>query len=168
MRSGNFSPPAASPEASTFIWPRPSAGCFPAPIHCRSIGNTVWRTAKVDAWSPHARRARHQFPDGTRRCGAADQENAKATRPEQSRTRPATVTARKLLEANSSRMAHHLPLGIVGHRIDVAPARTERQFPSHSQKLFPAGRRVSAGLMILGNTGLDARGPVADYSRTDN
>jgi len=46
-----------------------------------------------------------------------DQLNAKATRPEQSRTTPATVTARKLLEANSSRMAHHSPLGITGHRL---------------------------------------------------
>jgi hypothetical protein len=33
---------------------------------------------------------------------------AKATKPEQSRKRPATVTARKLLEANSSPMVHHL------------------------------------------------------------
>jgi hypothetical protein len=39
---------------------------------------------------------------------AANQANVKATRPEQSRTRPATVTARKLFEANSSRMVHHL------------------------------------------------------------
>src|ERR1700738_2421531 len=37
-----------------------------------------------------------------------DQVKAKATKPEQSRKRPATVTARKLLEANSSRMLHHL------------------------------------------------------------
>ena len=36
------------------------------------------------------------------------QVNARATNPEQSNTTPATVTARKLLEANSSRMVHHL------------------------------------------------------------
>ena len=82
--SGNSWPPAASPEASTFIWPRPSAGCFPAPIRCPSIGNTVWRTARVDTWPCPPRKAsilkRHQAP--RRRS----QENAKATRPEQSRT----------------------------------------------------------------------------------
>ena len=38
----------------------------------------------------------------------ADQVIARATRPEHNRTRPATATARKLLEANSSRMVHHL------------------------------------------------------------
>jgi hypothetical protein len=42
---------------------------------------------------------------------------ARATNPEQSRTRPATATARKLLEANSSRIAHQ-PV--------VSPCRTER------------------------------------------
>jgi hypothetical protein len=38
----------------------------------------------------------------------ADQVIARATRPEHNRTSPATATARKLLEANSSRMVHHL------------------------------------------------------------
>ena len=38
----------------------------------------------------------------------ANQVIAKATRPEQSRTRPVTATARKLPEANSSRMVHLL------------------------------------------------------------
>jgi hypothetical protein len=47
---------------------------------------------------------------------STDQVNAKATKPEQSNTKPATVTARKLLEANSSRMVH---------RLSCAPARTE-------------------------------------------
>jgi hypothetical protein len=47
-----------------------------------------------------------------------DQVNAIATKPEQSRTRPAMVTARKLFEANSSRMVHHLSLGNAGHRFD--------------------------------------------------
>jgi hypothetical protein len=60
------------------------------------------------------------------RSGAStDQVNAIATKPEQSRTRPAMVTARKLLEANSSRMVHHLSLGNAGHRFDYR-ARTER------------------------------------------
>jgi hypothetical protein len=39
---------------------------------------------------------------------APDQVKAIATRPEQSRTRPVTATARKLLDANSSRMVHRL------------------------------------------------------------
>lgn len=47
-----------------------------------------------------------------------DQPKAKATKPEQSRTTPATVTARKLFEANSSRMRHHRSL---------SPARKERR-----------------------------------------
>jgi hypothetical protein len=40
------------------------------------------------------------------------QVNAKAAKPEQSRRRPATVTARKLFEANSSRMVttYRVPL----------------------------------------------------------
>ena len=44
----------------------------------------------------------------TMRGEVADQVIARATKPEQSRTRPAMATARKLLEANSSRMVHHL------------------------------------------------------------
>jgi hypothetical protein len=51
---------------------------------------------------------------------STDQANASESKPEQSRTRPATVTARKLLEANSSRMVH---------RLSCAPARTERLSP---------------------------------------
>src|SRR5579859_4031650 len=50
------------------------------------------------------------------RRGFVNQVNAKARKPEQSRTIPATATARKLLEANSSRMVH---------RLSRAPAQME-------------------------------------------
>jgi hypothetical protein len=42
---------------------------------------------------------------------------AKATKPEQSRTRPATVTARKPLEVNSSRMVHRLSRSPAGMEV---------------------------------------------------
>jgi hypothetical protein len=72
-----------------------------------------------------------------RRSGNDDlvinQLKAKATKPEQSRTKPATVTARKLLEANSSRMVHHL---------SCAPGRRER-LPCCTVKEYPPGSLIS-------------------------
>jgi len=56
---------------------------------------------------------------------STDQVNANATKPEQSNTRPATVTARKLLEANSSRMVHL-----------VRPCSNGTTVASHSQRDF--------------------------------
>ena len=70
---------------------------------------------------------------------STDQVNAKATKPEQSNTRPATVTARKLLEANSSRMVH---------RLSCAPARTERPFP-RTVKRISFRRPVSIRVDVL-------------------
>jgi hypothetical protein len=75
----------------------------------------------------------------TRQGAVKDQTNAKATKPEQSITTPVTArkrsTARKLLEANSSRMVHHL---------SRAPARMERlsgctvkRFPVRKLKFVP-------------------------------
>jgi hypothetical protein len=52
--------------------------------------------------------------------------NAKATTPEKSRTTPATVTARKLFEANSSRMVHHRSL---------SPCSKGTTDPLHSQRI---------------------------------
>jgi hypothetical protein len=49
----------------------------------------------------------------------------KATKPEQSRTRPATVTARKLLETNSSRMVHRLSRALLEG--NAAPVSKQRQ-----------------------------------------
>ena len=50
---------------------------------------------------------------------STDQANAIASRLEQSTTRLAMVTARKLYEANSSRMVHHLPLGnLIANKIN--------------------------------------------------
>jgi hypothetical protein len=57
-----------------------------------------------------------------------------ATKPEQSRTRPATVTARKLLEANSSRMVHRLPF---------APLLEQNDCHFAQSKGFPSRRPVS-------------------------
>jgi len=61
-----------------------------------------------------------------RNGGRSNQLNAKARTPEKSRTIPTTATARKLLEANSSRMVHHL---------SRAPAQWNG-CPLHSQRVF--------------------------------
>jgi hypothetical protein len=86
--------------------------------------------------------------------GSADQLKAKATKPEQSKTIPVTVTARKPLEANSSRMVHHLPLGMTGYPLDIAPRRSQRRASLHSQKDSGGCRRIWSPVMILGNTRL--------------
>jgi hypothetical protein len=49
---------------------------------------------------------------------------AKATKPEQSRKRPATVTARNALDENSSRMVHHLSRAPVLEWKDCAGAQS--------------------------------------------
>jgi hypothetical protein len=89
--------------------------------------------------SAHQRRGR-KHRSGT----SPDQVNAIATKPEQSRIRPATVTARKLLEANSSRMVHHLSLGNAGHRLDYrAPLLEQNDCPVAQSKGFPPRRSIS-------------------------
>jgi hypothetical protein len=89
--------------------------------------------------SAHQRRGR-KHRSGT----SPDQVNAIATKPEQSRIRPATVTARKLLEANSSRMVHHLSLGNAGHSLDYrAPLLEQNDCPVAQSKGFPPRRSIS-------------------------
>jgi hypothetical protein len=67
-----------------------------------------------------------------------DYVNAIATRLEHSRTSPAMVTARKLLEANSSRMGHLVSLGNVGRRFGYrAPLLEQTTAALHSQRNFP-------------------------------
>jgi hypothetical protein len=70
------------------------------------------------------------------------QVNAKATSPEQSNTRPATVTARKLLEANSSPMVHHLV---------VRPAQAN-DCPVAQSKGLPSNVQFRSRLMFRCNT----------------
>ena len=89
---------------------------------------------------------------GSGQVAGSDQVNAIATKPEQSRTRPATVTARKLLEANSSRMAHHLSLENAGYRLDYCTLLEQNDCPLAQSKEFPWKRQFSAGVMISCNT----------------
>jgi hypothetical protein len=53
------------------------------------------------------------------------------------------VTARKPLEANSSRMVHHLSLGNAGHRLDYRMLE-QNDCPVAQSKGFPAKRPISA------------------------
>jgi len=89
------------------------------------------------------------------------QVKAKATKPEQSNTRPATVTARKLLEANSSRMVH---------RLSCAPARTERPSPRTVKRISfrrPISVRVDVLVQHLFETERGpASGKISDLKRT--
>jgi hypothetical protein len=65
------------------------------------LRQSVWHrvvTAQLSSLAMH--------PDEERYGANTDQVNAMLIKPEQSSARPAMVTARKLLEANSSRMAH--------------------------------------------------------------
>jgi hypothetical protein len=88
---------------------------------------------------PHSNNLRARY--GGRGCALIGQLTARATTPEKSRTTPATVTARKLLEANSSRMVHHRSL---------SPCSKGTTHPLHSQSVsfrklnFDGGRCVSA------------------------
>jgi hypothetical protein len=76
---------------------------------------------------------------GGERAGK-DQVKAKATKPEQSRKRPATVTARKLLEANSSRMLHHL---------SRAPLLEQNDCTFAQSKGFPRRRPISTRVDVF-------------------
>jgi hypothetical protein len=66
------------------------------------------------------------------------------SRPEQSNTKPATVTARKLLEANSSRMVHT--------STNRASCLNRTTVTLHSQRDFNRIPKIGFSLMIFGNS----------------
>jgi hypothetical protein len=70
--------------------------------------------------------------------------NAKATKPEHRRVRPATVTARKHLEANSSRMVHHRSL---------CPCPEGTTVPLHSQRVSFSRFEFRRWVMFSSNSG---------------
>jgi hypothetical protein len=96
-----------------------------------SSGRGWWRKSALPPSTHWPARARvRAFRIGaqnvlTMRSEVANQVIASATKPEQSSTRPAMATARKLLEANSSRMVHHLI---------VRPCPNRTTLALHSQK----------------------------------
>jgi hypothetical protein len=75
-----------------------------------------------------------------------------ASNPEQSSTGPVTATARKLKEANSSRMAHLISAA-------TYPSAQDRTTVNlHSQKGFASDADFYRGLMISRNT-VGSEGP---------